>query len=130
MWRMIAFAPVLALLPLLLVVGVVFLVVPGGFIIVLGAGFYALLALFGVVGAAAKTQRDAARSRARRDHTSSAPGRASRPVYRPTGVGAPALQPALRASVTGGPVRRMTAAAPLRPTADDRASQQRLPPAA
>jgi hypothetical protein len=40
MWRMIAFAPVLVLLPFLLVVGTVLVVVPGGFIIVLGAGFY------------------------------------------------------------------------------------------
>jgi hypothetical protein len=55
MWRMIAFAPVLAFLPVLLVVGIIFVVVPGGFITVLGAVFYASLALFGAVGAAAKS---------------------------------------------------------------------------
>ena len=130
MWRMIAFAPVLALLPLLLVVGVVFLVVPGGFIIVLGAGFYASLALFGMVGAAAKNWRDAARSRAPRNHTISAPGRLSRPGYRPAGVGAPALQQALRGPVTGEPARRVAAAPPLQPTAEERAAQRRWPPAA
>jgi len=130
MWRMIAYAPALALLPVLWVVGILFLVVPGGFMIVLGAGFYASLALFGWVGAAAKTWRDAARSRAHRNHTSSAPGRLSPPGYRPAGVGAPALQQALRGPATGGPARRVTAAAPLRPTAEDRASQRHLPPAA
>lgn len=130
MWRMIAFAPVLALLPVLLVVGAVLLVVPGGFIIVLGAGIYASLALVGVVGAAAKTWRDARRSRAPRGHTSSAPARPSRPGYRPAGVGAPALQTALRGPVTGGPARRVAAAAALQPTAEDRAAQRRRPPAA
>src|SRR5438046_2975898 len=130
MWRMIAFAPVLALLPVLLVVGTVFVVVPGGFIIVLGAGFYASLALFGAVGAAAKTWRDAARCRAPRAHTSSAPARPSRPGYGPAGVGAPALQTALRGPVTGGPARRMAAAAALQPTPEDRAAQRRRPPAA
>jgi hypothetical protein len=125
MWRMIAFAPVLAFLPVLLVVGIIF-VVPGGFIIVLGAVFYASLALFGAVGAAAKTRWDAARSKAPLDHTRSAHGYPiSQPGYRPAGLGTPALQPALRGPVTGGPAGRVAAAAPLQPTAQDRAAQER-----
>jgi hypothetical protein len=130
MSRMIAFAPVLALLPVLLVAGILVVAAPGLVIIVLGAGFYGSLALVGVVGAAAKTRLDAARSRAPRDHTSSAPARPSRPGYRPAGVGAPALQTALRGPVTGGPARRVAAAAALQPTAEDRAAQRRRPPAA
>lgn len=126
MWRMIAFVPVLAFLPVLLVVGIFLVVVPGGFIIVLGAVFYASLALFGAVGTVAKTQWDAARSKAPRAHPSSAPGHAiSQPRYRPAGLGTPALQPALRRAVTGRPPGHVAAAAPLQPTAQDRAAQER-----
>jgi hypothetical protein len=126
MWLIIAFAPVLVFLPVLLVALILLVAVPGLLIIVLGAAFYGSLALFGVVAEAARTCRDAARSRAPRDHISSAPGRLSRPA----GVGAPALQPVLRSQVIGGPARRVAAAAPLQPTAEDRAAQRRLPPAA
>jgi hypothetical protein len=108
MWRMIAFAPVLAFLPVLLVVGIIFLVVPGGFILVLGAVFYASLALFGAVGAAAKTRWD---TRSAHGYPTSQPG------YRPAGLGTPALQPSLRCPVTGGPAGRVAAAAPPPPPA-------------
>src|SRR4051812_41609922 len=114
MGRMTAFAPVVAILPVLLGVGIIFLVVPGGFIIVLGAVFYASLALFGAASAAAKTGWDAARAKAARDTG-----------YRPAGLGSPALQPALRGAVTGGPASRVAAAAPIQPTAQDRAAQER-----
>ena len=126
MWRLIAFAPVLAFLPVLLVVGIIFVVVPGGFIIVLGAVFYGSLALFGAVGTAAKTRGDAVRSKAPRDHTRSAHGYSiSQPGYRPAGLGKRALQPALRGPVTGGPAGRVAAAALLQATAQDRAAQER-----
>jgi hypothetical protein len=126
MWRMIAFAPVLAFVPVLLVVGIIFVVVPGGFIIVLGAVFYASLALFGAVAAAAKTRWGAARSKAPRDHTTSAHGYSiSQPGYRPASLGTPALQPALRAPVTGVPAGHVAAAATLQPTAQDRAAEER-----
>jgi hypothetical protein len=126
MWLIIAFAPVLLFLPVLLVAMILLVAVPGLLIIVLGAGFYGSLALFGVAAEAARTSRDAARSRAPRDNTSSAPGRLSRPG----GVGAPALQPVLRGQVIGGPARRVAAASSLQPTAQDGAAQRRLPPAA
>jgi hypothetical protein len=57
------YAPILLCLPLLLVVGLVFMVIPGGFIVVLGGFYYALVWLTGLLGLAVSRRR---RSRASR----------------------------------------------------------------
>src|SRR3954451_11167879 len=46
------YAPALIALPFLLIGGIFFIVIPGGFIIVLGLLFYAATAFVGMVGAA------------------------------------------------------------------------------
>src|SRR3954452_25639896 len=53
------YAPALIALPFLLIGGIFFIVIPGVFIIVLGLLFYAATAFVGMVGAAARTRRDA-----------------------------------------------------------------------
>jgi hypothetical protein len=64
-----AYAPFLLYLPLLLVLGLVFVVVPGGFIIVLGGLYYAGMGLTGLLGLAASRRRQANASRGRRRNT-------------------------------------------------------------
>jgi hypothetical protein len=60
-----AYAPFLLYLPVLLVLGLVFVVVPGGFIIVLGGLYYAGMGLTGLLGLAASQRRQANASRVR-----------------------------------------------------------------
>jgi hypothetical protein len=50
------YAPFLLCLPALLVVGLVFVVVPGGFIVVLSALYYASVGFIGLVGMAAASR--------------------------------------------------------------------------
>ena len=52
-FALLVYAPLLLCLPALLVVGLVFVVVPGGFIVVLGAVYYVLAGFTGLVGFAA-----------------------------------------------------------------------------
>ena len=71
-----AYVPFLLLLPVLLVVGLVFVVVPGGFIVVLGGLYYAAAGLVGLLGLAARQRRQAGASRdghERRDRVASRP---------------------------------------------------------
>jgi hypothetical protein len=75
------YAPILLCLPVLLLAGVVFVVVPGGFIIVLGGLYYAAMWLAGSLGLAANRRWRARASRVRRATTTfgnmSPSGRAS-----------------------------------------------------
>jgi hypothetical protein len=69
-----AYAPVLLFLPILLVVGLVFVVVAGGFLIVLSGLYFMLVAIIGVVGLAARGRRRARRKeRPARDRVVSGP---------------------------------------------------------
>jgi hypothetical protein len=52
-FALLVYAPLLLCLPALLVVGLVFVAVPGGFIVVLGAVYYVLAGFTGLVGFAA-----------------------------------------------------------------------------
>jgi energy-converting hydrogenase Eha subunit C len=61
-----AYAPILLCLPVLLVVGLIFVVVPGGFIIVLGALYYVAVGVAGSLGLAAIRRLGARVSRVRR----------------------------------------------------------------
>jgi hypothetical protein len=90
-----AYAPLLLCLPVLLVVGLVFVVVPGGFIVVLVGLYYVVLAglyyassgLTGLVGLAASTRWQARALRARRASTSSEDASPSRqPSFVPRGA--------------------------------------------
>ena len=56
------YAPVLMSLPILLVVGLVFVVVPGGFIIVLGALYWGAVQSIGLAALGARRARQASRS--------------------------------------------------------------------
>jgi hypothetical protein len=89
-----AYAPILLFLPLLLLAGVVFVVVPGGFIIVLGGLYYAATGFAGFLGVAttgpwrtrASRVRQANTTVARRSpsgHASLDPRRAIAPVAVP-----------------------------------------------
>ena len=64
--------PALLALPILLMVGIVFVIVPGGFLIVVGALFNVLMSFLGMVGLAAKSRLQAARATRRRDRAGSA----------------------------------------------------------
>jgi hypothetical protein len=66
------YVPALIGLPILLIAGILFVVVPGGFIIVVGALGYALMSFLGMVGLAAKSRWQAARATRRRDRAGSA----------------------------------------------------------
>ena len=57
------YAPFLLFLPVLLVAGLVFVVVPGGFIVVLGGLYYAAAGVVGLLGLAARQRRQAGASR-------------------------------------------------------------------
>ena len=59
------YSPVLLCLPILAVVGIVFVVVPGGFIIVLGGLYWASAEFIVLAGLAASRRRRAARYRTR-----------------------------------------------------------------
>jgi hypothetical protein len=93
-----AYSPVLILLPILLVVGLVFTVVTGGFIIVLTGLYFMLVQIIGVVGLAARARR-----RARREERQERSGEVHRPsTYRSPpkpvgGLGATAMTAVPRA---------------------------------
>src|SRR3954447_4386769 len=73
--------PALVFLPILLLVGIFLLFVPGGFIVVAAAAYLAWMAVTAVVGAAAITRRHAARVSRRRNRpglASSLPGSRAR----------------------------------------------------
>jgi hypothetical protein len=83
------YVPVLVSLPILLVIGLVFFVVPGGFIIVLGALYYGLSWLIGVFGFSAARRWRAHRDRARAARPDVAPVRPrGQPRFEPAGASA------------------------------------------
>jgi hypothetical protein len=99
------YAPVLLCLPILVVGGIVFVVVPGGFIIVLGSLYWASAELIGLAGLAASRRRRAARSRTQRARPAAvlAP-QSQRRRYEPAGAVAPAASAvALRYDRAPGP---------------------------
>ena len=69
MFVILAYAPFLLCLPVLLLAGVVFFVVPGGFIIVLGGLYYVTAGFAGLLGLGANKRWQARASRAGRAHT-------------------------------------------------------------
>jgi hypothetical protein len=92
-----AYSPVLLSLPILAVVGIVFVVVPGGFIIVLGALYWASAEFIGLAGLAASRRRRAARSRRRQARpTSVLAPQAKRRRFEPAAVAPGASTVALR----------------------------------
>ena len=66
MFVIVAYAPILLLLPVLLLVGVVFVVVPGGFIIVLAGLYYAADGFTSLLGLEVTQAVAGPRSRVRR----------------------------------------------------------------
>jgi membrane protein implicated in regulation of membrane protease activity len=70
MFAILAYAPILLCLPVLLVVGLVFVVIPGGFIVVLGGLYYAAAGFTSLLGLEATGRWRARRSRVRRADTS------------------------------------------------------------
>ena len=60
---LLAYFPLLLCVPILLVVGLVFVVVPGGFIIVLAGAYYLWIGFIGLLGSAAEQRRRATRAR-------------------------------------------------------------------
>jgi hypothetical protein len=90
LWLILVYSPVLLCLPILLVVGLVFVVVPGGFIIVLGGLYWASAAFIGLAGLAARRRERAARSRTRRTRlTSVLAPQTKRRRFEPAGTVAP-----------------------------------------
>jgi hypothetical protein len=88
------YSPILISLPILLLAGIIFVVVPGGFIIVLAAAAYCLsVAFIGLAGFARKGMRQAVSANRRRI-------RASSPLRRPALASGP--RAALEAPVTAG----------------------------
>ena len=80
---LILYAPFLLFLPIALVAGLLFVVVPGGFMIVLGAAYYVSVGFMGLVALAAKARRDARRANRRRvKQNSPVPGRTRLPAAR------------------------------------------------
>jgi hypothetical protein len=75
MWIIFIYTPALLCLPALLLVGVVFVVVPGGFIIVLGVLYYLLAGFIGVVGLASRRAWRFRRSRSASPATGFVPAR-------------------------------------------------------
>lgn len=101
-----AYAPFLLFLPVLLLGGVVFVVVPGGFIIVLGGLYYAATGFAGLLGLAANSRWRARASRAPRANTTfgdTTP--AGRAPSRPRGAIAPSpiAVPLMKHRVIGSP---------------------------
>jgi hypothetical protein len=66
MWFPFAYFPFLLFIPILLVLGIFFVIVPGGFIIVLAGAYYASLEVLGLLGLAARRRRRAVRANRRR----------------------------------------------------------------
>jgi len=72
------YSPVLIFLPIVLLGLIIFVVVPGGFIIVLGGAFYFLcVGLIGLIGLATKRRRPAIQANRQRSAASSARLRAT-----------------------------------------------------
>jgi hypothetical protein len=65
-WFPFAYLPFLVFMPILLVVGIFFVIVPGGFIIVLAGAYYASLEVLALLGLAAGRRRRAVRANRRR----------------------------------------------------------------
>lgn len=88
MWIIFIYTPALLCLPALLLVGVVFVVIPGGFIIVLGALYYLLMGFIGMVGLASRTAWRARRSRSASGATGFVPARtpAREPAFAPARI--------------------------------------------
>jgi hypothetical protein len=70
MWFPFAYFPFLLFIPILLVLGIFFVIVPGGFIIVLAGAYYASLEVLGLLGLAARGRRRAVRANRRRANAS------------------------------------------------------------
>ena len=70
MFLILAYAPILLCLPVLLLIGVVFVVVPGGFIVVLAGLYYAAAGFTSLLGLSVTRRWRARRSRVRRADTS------------------------------------------------------------
>ena len=67
------YSPLLIFLPILLLLGIIFVVVPGGFIVVLaGAYYFASAGVVALVGLATKRRRHAIDAKPDRSRTSSA----------------------------------------------------------
>jgi hypothetical protein len=84
-----AYAPILMVLPVLLVVGLVFVVVPGGFIIVLGGLYYAVLGFTGLLALAARGRWRAGASRRRANTSRDEAPRSGRSSFGPRPAAAP-----------------------------------------
>jgi hypothetical protein len=69
-WFPFAYLPFLLFIPILLVLGIVFVIVPGGFIIVLAGAYYASLEVLALLGLAAGRRRRAVRANRRRAQAS------------------------------------------------------------
>ena len=81
------YAPVLISLPILVPVAVIFVLVPGGFIVVLAGVYWAVAQFIALIGLAAARRRKARRSRTRPVRTGFAVGRStSRSPLVPAGV--------------------------------------------
>jgi hypothetical protein len=108
MTPILVYAPALIALPFLLIGGIFFIVIPGGFIIVLGLLFYAATAFVGMVGAAGRTRRDARHASRRAAARAAAP---ARPASRQPVGSAPvvALNRAQSGTVAGVAARRRAA---------------------
>jgi hypothetical protein len=78
-----AYAPILLCLPVLLTVGIVFVVIPGGFIIVLGGLYYALVGFTGLLGLAVSRRRRAGARQLRPNTTSENASRSGRSSFDP-----------------------------------------------
>jgi hypothetical protein len=96
MFLIVAYAPILLCLPLLLLIGVVFVVIPGGFIIVLAGLYYAAAGFTSLLGLEVTRRWRARSSRVRRadksfENASPSGGRSSGPrgaiARRPVAVG-------------------------------------------
>jgi hypothetical protein len=81
------YAPVLMCLPVLLVGGLVFVLVPGGFIIVLGALYWVLVQFIGLAALGARRAWQASRSRKRSARAGFVPSRPTRQAaFKPVGA--------------------------------------------
>jgi hypothetical protein len=74
-WLIVVYSPALLCLPALLLAGVVFVLVPGGFIIIVGGLYYLLVGFIGVVGLASRRARGVPRSRSASPATRFVPAR-------------------------------------------------------
>jgi hypothetical protein len=100
-WLIVLFSPVLICIPILMLLGVIFVVVPGGFIVVLAAAAYFLsVAVIWLVGLLGRARQHALRANRRRTTANSA----QRPAQR-----APSRRPG---AASGSPVTAGLSSAP------------------